>query len=250
MPETEPFEFSSHVRYSEVDHHGALTLPAIIDYFQDCSTFQSEQLGLGMKFLASEQKAWVLTHWHIVIERYPLLCEPIVVGTFASDFRGLIAHRNFYLRQGSDKLLVRANSSWAFMDLAKNRPARPTPEHIEPYGTHKPLAMPAESRKIAIPDNLVTCEPFTIQRHHIDMNNHVNNCEYIQMALDRMDCETPVTSVRVDYKRAACLGDTVVASYARTADRLVVDLHAPDGATYAVVELGFGAGDSADAPHA
>ena len=39
------YEFNSRVRYSEIDHHGTLTLPALINYFQDCSTFQSEDCG-------------------------------------------------------------------------------------------------------------------------------------------------------------------------------------------------------------
>ena len=38
------YEFNSRVRYSEIDHHGTLTLPALINYFQDCSTFQSEDV--------------------------------------------------------------------------------------------------------------------------------------------------------------------------------------------------------------
>ena len=41
------YEFDSRVRYSEVDHHGTMTVPALINYFQDCSTFQSEDLGIG-----------------------------------------------------------------------------------------------------------------------------------------------------------------------------------------------------------
>ena len=37
------YEFDSRVRYSEVDHHGTMTVPALINYFQDCSTFQLVQ---------------------------------------------------------------------------------------------------------------------------------------------------------------------------------------------------------------
>ena len=42
------YEFDSRVRYSEVDHHGTMTVPALINYFQDCSTFQSEVIGEGV----------------------------------------------------------------------------------------------------------------------------------------------------------------------------------------------------------
>ena len=44
------YTFESRVRYSEVDHTELITLPAIINYFQDCSTFQSEDLGVGIDY--------------------------------------------------------------------------------------------------------------------------------------------------------------------------------------------------------
>ena len=38
------YSFDSFVRYSEVGEDKKLTLDGIINYFQDCSTFQSEEL--------------------------------------------------------------------------------------------------------------------------------------------------------------------------------------------------------------
>ena len=36
------YSFDGRVRYSETGENGLLTLPGILNYFQDCSTFQSE----------------------------------------------------------------------------------------------------------------------------------------------------------------------------------------------------------------
>ena len=47
MERAHKYEFEGKVRYSEIDHRATMTLPALINYFQDCSTFQSEQLGYG-----------------------------------------------------------------------------------------------------------------------------------------------------------------------------------------------------------
>ena len=218
------FEFDAHIRYSEVDHRGLLKLPALIDYFQDCSTFQSEALGIGMAWLKEQRRAWVLTHWQIVIDRYPALAEPVSVGTFASAFKGLTASRYFYLRDRTGALIARAHSSWAFRDLERNRPVRPTPEHIDPYGTAEPLDMPAEERR---------------ERYQIDTNEHVNNCQYVQMALDVLPREEVPVQVRVDYKRAAVLGDTIFPGLASAGDTAVVALEDESGAPYAVVELKF-----------
>ena len=45
------YSFSGRVRYSEIGENGLLTLPGILNYFQDCSTFQSEEVGLGIDIL-------------------------------------------------------------------------------------------------------------------------------------------------------------------------------------------------------
>ena len=54
------YTLDSKVRYSEIDHRGTMTLPALINYFQDCSTFQSESLGFGVKAAKEKKKAWIL----------------------------------------------------------------------------------------------------------------------------------------------------------------------------------------------
>ena len=55
------YSFSGRVRYSEIGENGLLTLPGILNYFQDCSTFHSEAAGLGVKVLKEKNKFWVLS---------------------------------------------------------------------------------------------------------------------------------------------------------------------------------------------
>lgn len=51
------YTFGSRVRYSETDECGRLTLTGIMNYLQDCSTFQSEDIGLGISYLTDRHKA-------------------------------------------------------------------------------------------------------------------------------------------------------------------------------------------------
>ena len=44
------YEFDSRVRYSEVDHHGTMTVPALINYFQDCVPSSRRILELVQRF--------------------------------------------------------------------------------------------------------------------------------------------------------------------------------------------------------
>ena len=45
------YAFDSRIRYSETDSEGRLTLNALLNYFQDCSTFHSEDVGLGIGYM-------------------------------------------------------------------------------------------------------------------------------------------------------------------------------------------------------
>lgn len=65
------YTFESRVRFSEADHTELLTLPGLVNYFQDCSTFQSEDIGYGVESLKKSGQAWILSAWQIVVNRYP-----------------------------------------------------------------------------------------------------------------------------------------------------------------------------------
>ena len=89
------YTFESRIRYSETDSRGKLTMASLINYFQDCSTFHSEDLHLGVEYLKKEHLVWVLSSWQIVVERYPWLGEKVVIGTLPYEVKGFLGYRNF-----------------------------------------------------------------------------------------------------------------------------------------------------------
>ena len=50
------YSFTSRIRFSEVDTHLNLTLGSVIDYFQDCSTFHSEAVGMNIARLRAMKR--------------------------------------------------------------------------------------------------------------------------------------------------------------------------------------------------
>ena len=61
--------------------------------------------------------------------------------------------------------------------------------------------MDYESRKIALPEECMSLEPFPVRRYHIDTNEHVNNCQYVQMAIEMLDQERVI---RQDVYKRQC----------------------------------------------
>lgn len=237
MTRVNEYTIRSRVRFSEIDHTRKMTLPGVINYFQDCSIFQSEEIGYGLEYLNKQKKAWMLSAWQIVIERYPKLGEEITVSTWASGFKGICGDRNFCMRDEAGEITACANSLWVYMDLQKGRPAKPEADEVEAYGVSKPLGMERAPRKIDIPENMTELQSFPVRRYHIDTNEHVNNCQYVQMAKEVYEGEEPIRQVRAEYKKSAVYNDIIMPRAGREDNRTVVELCNVKGQTFATVEF-------------
>lgn len=231
------YSFDSRVRYSEVGEDKKLTLNGIINYFQDCSTFHSEDLGVGVGVLEELRRVWVLSSWQIVVERYPALCEEIKISTLPYRFQGFFGYRNFTMRDKEGRLLAYANSLWTFLNTDKMKPVRVPVEMEELYVLDEKLDMDYAPRKIPMPKSGEEKEVFTVQKHHLDTNHHVNNGQYIQMAREYIPAGFPIRQMRAEYKKSALLGNEIYPIVQEEEGRYVVGLCDSQGRPYAVVEL-------------
>ena len=231
------YSFNSVVRFSEVDHNKMLTLPGIINYFQDCSIFHSESLGAGMENLENQKKGWILSSWQIIVNRYPQMGEKIEIGTWPTSFKGLYGTRNFVLKDEQGEMLAYANSIWVFMDFGKGRPTKPDEELIAKYQNEPPLEMEYAPRKIELPEQAEAVGEFTVRKYQIDTNEHMNNGHYVQLALESMKTEKRVREVRVEYKKSAVYKDVIVPKIAEEEERTVVTLCDTQDKPYAIIEL-------------
>lgn len=231
------YSFNSKVRYSEIGENGCLTLPGVLDYFQDCSTFQSEAIGQGLKVMKGRGRAWVLSSWQVVIDRYPKMGEEITASTWPYEFKGFKGLRNFTLDTVSGERLAYANSYWTHLDVKKGVPAKLTDEDTRGYTREPKLDMEYAPRKIALPEMFVRAETFSVQKHNLDTNHHVNNCQYVIMAEDYLPEGFSVRQLRVEYKQQARLHDVIRPQYAVEDGRVVVLLGDEQDRPYAVVEF-------------
>ena len=231
------YTFQSQVRYSELDSDRKLSIASIVDYFQDCSTFHSESLGVGIDYLDRVGMLWVMSYWQIVIDRYPGLCEKITIGTFPYEFRGFLGSRNFFIADETGKKIVRANSLWTLMNVREGRPAKPTREMLEAYRLEEKLDMEYEPRKIRFDREGEKHPAFYVGQQHLDSNHHVNNGQYIHMAQDYLPEGFEIGQMRAEYKKSALLNDVLVPEAFAEEDRVGVSLCSETGEPYAIVEF-------------
>lgn len=231
------YSFDGRIRYSEVDSEGRLTMASLINYFQDCSTFQSEDLGVGIRNLQERRLVWVLCFWQIEVERYPELGERVVTGTRPYELKGFLGHRNFAMLSEDGTYLAKANSLWSLLNTDTGKPA-PIPEDMkEKYLLEPRLEMEYGSRKIVVPEGGVTREPVVVRKHHLDTNHHVNNQQFIGIAMDYLPEDFTVRQVRAEYRKQAFLDDVLLPRVVSEGDRVFVALMDEGGAAYVTAEF-------------
>ena len=204
------YSFNSRVRYSETGENGKLTLPGVLNYFQDCCTFHAESVGLGGDVLKARDRAWVLSSWQVIVDEYPAM---------------------------DGKKLAWANSNWTHLAISTGIPARLTPADTDNYILGEKLEMDYAPRKIKLPDDMTSQESFTVQKHHLDTNHHVNNCQYICMAEDFLPEDFKIYQMRAEYKMQAKLGDIICPKVKAETGKVIVSLDDTDGKAYAIIEF-------------
>lgn len=99
------------------------------------------------------------------------------------------------------------------------------------------LEMEYAPRKIKLSEKAILVDTFPVRKYHIDTNNHVNNCQYVQMAMEVLREDMRIRQVRVEYKKSAVYGDVILPKIAEETSRTVVELCDMEERPYAVVEF-------------
>ncbi len=231
------YYFESRVRYSEVDFERNMTFGALLNYFQDCCSFQSEDLGVGIDFLQEIKAAWMLVSWQVVVKRCPVFGERIRICTWPYDFGGFYGYRNFTMEDARGEVLAYANSVWVFLDLESKKPKKIDEMFLEAYRMEPRFEMEYAGRKLRVPAESKKETEFAVHPSQIDTNRHVNNEQYIEMAQVYLPENFAVRQMRADYRKSAVLGDMIYPLVFEEPGRITVTLADEKEKPFAIVEF-------------
>ena len=234
------YSFGSRVRYSECDETGSLSILGMVNYLQDCSTFHSIELGLGPEHMERHHYAWLIAAWQIEIESLPPLGEAITTSTWCPGLRRSQAIRCFTITSPEGEVMVKADSLWFVFDTQADMPIR-VPKSQLAYVSDEPrIDLPPTRRRMRAEGPFVETSPIMVSEQLLDTNRHVNNANYIQMAVDaatHADGYHVPHRIHAQYKSMALLGDTIHPRLYGTAGNRTVGLMDKEGNPYAIVSL-------------
>ena len=232
---------NTRIGYHEVDKNRSLSLPSLIDIFQDTGGFHGADCGYSNKQLADKGLAWIVSTWQISVNDLPKLDDHVTVETYPFSFKFMLANRHYILRSPEGHVYVRANSLWVLMDMNKYAPFRIPVEMKEAYGQceDKTDGFDFGNRKITVPEGGTCLDPISVDRYMIDTNGHVNNKEYVRIASCLLPENISWNYYHAEYTKQAKCGDILLPVLSTEKDRTVITLNNNENEQFFICEWTF-----------
>ncbi len=207
------------VQSYETDFRGAALPVSILNFLQEAAGEHAALLGLSVNELMRDGLTWVLSRYHVRIERYPRMGEELQVRTWPSGHEGFFWLRDFEAHDAAGEPLLAATSSWVLLHTASRQPVR------DGYALSPDLLCAKRALADDFP-RLSSCDAperelaFRVGLHDLDWNDHVNHAVYVRWALETVPHDTlrgcrPV-EIEAAYRAEALFGDAVVSRLQRT----------------------------------
>lgn len=175
------------VEPSHCDNSGKATLTYLFDQMQQIATQHANTNGFGYNDITTNNLAWVLSRFGIFVDRYPANEEKVKLITWVSAVDRFFTQRNFACLDMDDKIIAKAVSFWAGIDIQTRRPTNLM--ELQNGSLMQVLTQPEQDivmpRLFKIP--AVDTEPikeYVPQYSDIDINKHFNSIKYVEHALN------------------------------------------------------------------
>ncbi len=222
------------VKLSEIGKDNKATNKAILSYLEDIGGIHSNKAGYGIFDIPQTHLSWVLLEWKLKVIRRPDYTEKVKALTWSKGAMKFYTFRDFEVYDEQGNLIIIASSKWVLIDIEKGKIVRIEPELLKKYEPelNKTAFENEEFDKIKEPDEYQLETEYTVKRADIDVNNHMHNLNYIELANEALPEDVYrnqfLDNVRITYKKEIKLGETVKCKYAFIKDKHIVAIKSED----------------------
>lgn len=213
----------------DVNFTGRMSPYSLFRRFQEVASTSAELLHVGYDDLLASHSAWLLSRVKVTIRKLPDWGEKVILRTWPKGVDRLFALRDFRLCSANGEELVLATSAWLLVDMEKGKPRRLESLPINLTFPGAEHAINESLDKLPAADSPKPVYEKIVLPSDIDVNNHVNNAEYVKWVMDCFDVDRlrqgGPRSIRVNYLDETLLGDQV---------RIAVGVKQQEGTRYLI----------------
>ena len=218
----EPYRLEYKVLASDTDPGRRLRLSRLFTLLQEAAIAHTEALGFGREKTLDRGYLWVVTHVHLKIRRLPEYDERVLLESVPGQTMHSLYPRYSRITGADGSALLTASALWTLMDQRTRTMADPAETGVLIMALIMALSA-------AVFDGMAAdwaggfprtpkapaagpAEPWTVPHSYTDLNGHMNNARYLDLAEDRLPeplrDRTP-REILVEYAAEIRLGETM-----------------------------------------
>lgn len=184
------FEHKFLVCTSNVNSELYITNKTLLEWMEDIGSLHSDTANCGMKTIEETRFSWVIIQWKVKIYRRFRYGETITARTWISGTKRLYTFREYEFFDEKGELVAAASSKWVLTHLDKGMISVPQ-EIIDGYGLEGRTVFEEGNNMARLKDPMDFSMPyeFTVPCTFIDINDHMNNIFYLDLAYQAMPIE-------------------------------------------------------------
>jgi acyl-ACP thioesterase len=207
------------IRSYEINSYGKLSIIGLCNYLQEIAGNHARKLGVSVDILFKQKMTWVLARLHIRMNSYPNWRDEIKIETWPSDAYGRYAVRDFLIFDSRGALIGDATTSWMLISFATNKPIT-MPDFIHNIKIpNRERAINDPFEKIPLLEKLDIEKKFYVRLSDLDINQHVNNVNYIEWAVETIPIDIwqnfRLAELEISFRAESKYGDRIISQTQR-----------------------------------
>ncbi len=209
------YQAQYHLHNKDTDYYRRLRWDTMFTMFQEASIAHTELLGAGREKTLDRGFLWVIALQQVSIRRLPEYDEHITVESWAGRTMHVFFPRYYRMKDETGEVLVEGSALWGLMDQKTRKLIFPEEEGIEIQGFVRGDEPPLPRSFRNLPCS--RSQPFTVPFSYLDLNGHMNNTRYFDLAQDLLPKETlkkTPKKISIEYSGEAHWNETMTVSVA------------------------------------
>lgn len=227
------FENTSRVDISKVNSNAQITNKGMLSMLENVACMHSDLAGYGIKDIPRTHLSWVQLNWKVKIFRRLTYGENVNIKTWARNATKVSTLRDFEVIDSLGKTSCIATTKWTLINTDTGSITKIPDDVINCYTPENQTVLPGfEFKKLAQGTNISNEYIYTTQRRDIDVNKHMHNLNYLDLAYEALPEDVYLnnnfTNIEIMYKTAIKLGDISKCLYSFENDKHIVTIKSLD----------------------
>ncbi len=213
----------------DIGKNNTIKNKSILEMLENIGSYHSDEVGFGALDIENTKLTWIILDWKLKVLKRPMYGQTLTVNTWGRNMEKFFTYRDYEIFDDNNNLCVIATSKWALINVENGNLYRMTDNIINKYRPEeKEVFLNEKLKRINIPDEFDLTMPYTVMRKDIDLNSHMHNLYYLDLAYEVLPEEVyeqrPFNNIRITYKKEIKLGDTINCKYKKQNNKNIITI--------------------------